>query len=77
MRNFLIKKPVKFKCKQDCHPKRGFINWWESMGYHKSKSAKRHQLKKELLLEYNIDTSAEYPIKGKDIVRYSFEKKRI
>lgn len=70
MKNFLIKKPVKFKCKQDCHPKKGFINWWEDLGYYKSKSAKRHQLKKELLLEYNTDTSAQHPtFEGDDIVR--------
>ena len=29
------------------------------------------------IIEYNTDTSAEHPIKGDDIVRYSFEKKRI
>ena len=28
-------------------------------------------------IEYNTDTSAEYPIKDNDIVRYSSEKKRI
>lgn len=61
MKNFLIKKSVKFYCKQDCHPKKGFRNWWEDLGYFKSKSAKRHQLKKETLLEYNIDTSAGHP----------------
>ena len=77
MRNFLIKKPVKFKYKQDCHPKKGFVNWWEYMGYYKSKSAKRQQFKKETLLEYNTDTSAGLPIKEDDIVRYSFEKRRV
>lgn len=28
-------------------------------------------------LEYNTDTSAEHPKKDEDIVRYSFEKRRI
>ena len=60
MKNYLIKKPVKFKCKQDCHPKKGFVNWWETLGYYKSKSAKRLQLKREIILEYNIDTSARH-----------------
>ena len=68
MKNFLIKNPVKFQCKQDCNPKKGFINWWEDLGYYKSKSAKRHQLKKELLLEYNTDTSALH-YQNDDIVR--------
>lgn len=68
MKNFLIKNPVKFQYKQDCHPKKGFINWWEDLGYYKSKSAKRHQLKKELLLEYNTDTSALH-YQNDDIVR--------
>lgn len=61
MKNFLIKKPVKFYCKRDCHPKKEFGNWWEDLGYFKSKSAKRQQLKKKALLEYNTDTSAEHP----------------
>ena len=70
MRNFLIKKPVKFKYKRDCHPEKGFVNWWEYMGYYKSKSAKRQQLKKETLLEYNTDTSAQLlRNKDEDIVR--------
>lgn len=28
-------------------------------------------------LEYNIDTSAGHPVKDDDIVRYSFEKRRV
>jgi hypothetical protein len=32
----------------------------------------------QILKEYNIDTSAGYPInEGSDIVRYSFEKRRV
>lgn len=58
MKNFLIKRAIKFRYKQDCHPKKGYINWWEDLGYYKSKSAKRLQLKRDLLLEYNSDTSA-------------------
>jgi hypothetical protein len=65
MKNFLIKKPVKFKDKQDCHPKSRLINWWEDLGFHKSKSAKRLQLKRETLLEYNTDTSARHSIRMK------------
>lgn len=32
---------------------------------------------KILTIEYNTDTSAEHPVKGEDIVRYSFEKRRV
>ena len=60
MKNFLIKKPVKFSCKRDAHLNKQQANWWEDMGYYKSKSAKRHELNKELLLEYNTDTSARH-----------------
>lgn len=65
MKNYLIKGPVKFNCKQDCHPIKGFINWWEDLGFHKSKSARRHQLKREMIkeVEYNTDTSAGHPKK--------------
>lgn len=51
MKDFCIKGPVKFACKRDAHPRKGWANWWEDMGYHKSKSAKRKQLKKEMYHE--------------------------
>lgn len=69
MKNFLIKRAVKFRYKQDCHPKKGFGNWWEDLGFYKSKSAKRLQLKRELLSEYNTNTSALPSNAGEDIVR--------
>ena len=70
MKNFLIKRAVKFRYKQDCHPKKGYGNWWEDLGFYKSKSAKRLQLKRELLSEYNTDTSAQLlRNKDEDIVR--------
>lgn len=58
MKNFLIKGAVRFPCKTDCHPQKGYINWWESLGYYKSKSAKRRAFKRDFMLEYNIDTNA-------------------
>ena len=46
MKNFLIKKPCKFRCKHDIHPKKlKSENWWECLGFFKSKSAKRQSLK--------------------------------
>ena len=32
---------------------------------------------KRTILEYNTDTSAGHPVKDDDIVRYSFEKRRV
>lgn len=34
MKNFLIKKPCKFRCKHDIHPKKiKSENWWECLGF--------------------------------------------
>lgn len=30
-----------------------------------------------IIIEYNINTSAGHPVKDDDIVRYSFEKRRV
>lgn len=55
MKSFLIKQPVRFLGKTDCHPSKGFINWWEDMGRFKSKTAKRMRLNRELLNELNYE----------------------
>ena len=49
MKNFLIKKPCKFRCKHDIHPKKlKSENWWECLAFFKSKSAKRQSLKNDM-----------------------------
>lgn len=49
MKNFLIKKPCKFSSKHDIHPKKlTSENWWECLGFFKSKSAKRQSLKNDM-----------------------------
>lgn len=49
MKNFLIKKPCKFRCKHDIHPKKlKSENWWECLSFFKSKSAKRQSLKNDM-----------------------------
>lgn len=52
MKNFLIKKPCKFRCKHDIHPKKlKSENWWRCLGFFKSKSAKRQSLKNDMKYE--------------------------
>lgn len=48
MKDFTMKGPVRFACKRDAHPRKGQMNWWEDMGYYKSKTAKRQKLKKDI-----------------------------
>ena len=43
------RKPIKFPGKIDHHPKKGFVNWWESEPCHgENKKAERQQSKLEI-----------------------------
>lgn len=42
-------KPSRFPSKTDCHPGKGFKNWWEGeMGNDENKTADRRQGKREI-----------------------------
>ena len=51
-------KPVHFPGKTDCHPRKGFVNWWENeMAYH-GKAIERRYVRKEIqngILEFIED----------------------
>ena len=42
------RKIVKFPCKRDVHPKKGWINWWESIGDYISRNTRKQKLRKEI-----------------------------
>lgn len=41
-------KTVHFPCKTDCHPKRGWINWWEDIADYFCRTTMKRAWKKEL-----------------------------
>ena len=50
------RKPIKFPGKEDCHPPKGHVNWWEYEIETESKKAERQNKKKEIkkeLQDYN------------------------
>ncbi len=40
-------KTVRFPGKTDCHPKKGWHNWWETITDYISRSSMKQKLKKE------------------------------
>lgn len=42
------RKKVRFPCKRDVHPKKGWINWWESITECISRNTRKLKLKKEI-----------------------------
>lgn len=49
----LGQKPVRFPCKIDVHPKKGYVNWWEATGGNdENKTAARREGKEEVLQEF-------------------------
>lgn len=42
------RKTVKFPEKQDIHPKKGWINWWEDIAGLISRNTRKQKLKKEI-----------------------------
>lgn len=41
-------RPVRFPGKTDCHPPRGYVNWWEKEMNQPSKKRARQQARKAL-----------------------------
>ena len=48
MKPYGREKKVRFQSKTDCHPKKGFINWWEDIARFLSRSRMKQINKKEL-----------------------------
>jgi len=46
-------RPLRFPGKTDCHPGKGFVNWWENQGERENKKAERQAAKREI--EEEID----------------------
>lgn len=44
----LGRKPQRFPGKVDCHPRKGFENWWEAEGCEANKTAEKQKAKKEI-----------------------------
>ena len=42
------RKVVKFPCKRDVHPQKGWINWWEGMADLMCRSTRKLRLRKEI-----------------------------
>jgi hypothetical protein len=42
------RKPVRFPRKEDCHPPKGHVNWWEAEIETANKAAERDKAKKEI-----------------------------
>ena len=53
-------RPVRFPCKTDCHPGKGFDNWWEVDCSQPSNKRARFEAKKQLIKELEEDVSLEY-----------------
>jgi hypothetical protein len=41
-------KSVKFPGKTDCHPRKGYVNWWETITRYISRNNMKQKLKKDL-----------------------------
>ena len=53
MKPYGREKTVRFDCKQDCHPPRGWHNWWETITDCLSRSAMKQKVKKEIDKDLN------------------------
>lgn len=41
-------KNVRFPGKTDCHPRKGYVNWWETITRYISRNNMKQKLKKDL-----------------------------
>lgn len=48
MKPYGLGKTVKFPGKKDCHPKKGFVNWWEKIVEPKARKTIKQEIKKEI-----------------------------
>ena len=49
-------KNVRFPGKTDCHPKKGFVNWWETITDVFCRKTMKQKLKKDIFEEALLDT---------------------
>ena len=42
------RKTVKFPAKRDIHPKKGWVNWWETIADYISRNTRKQKLRKEI-----------------------------
>lgn len=48
MKPYGREKKVVFPGKMDCHPGKGYVNWWEKIADYLSRGAMKQKLKKEI-----------------------------
>ena len=51
------RKYYKFPSKTDCHPKKGYINWWEDVTDCIARNVRKLMIKKEIENETNRETN--------------------
>lgn len=44
-------KPIRFPGKTDCHPKKGWKNWWACLGFKSTRSSRKQKLKGYIIKE--------------------------
>ena len=42
------RKMIKFPNKRDVHPKKGWVNWWETIANYVSRNTRKQKLRKEI-----------------------------
>lgn len=47
------RKPYRFPGKKDCHPPKGYVNWWEKEGPDANKTAAKREAEAEIQEELN------------------------
>lgn len=51
----LGRRPCRFPSKTDCHPPKGYVNWWEAeMGNDENKPAERQAARREIAREIDL-----------------------
>ena len=54
MKPYYRGKPIRFPNKRDCHPKKGFINWWEDISEWLSRRTIKQRIKKDIDYEDTV-----------------------
>jgi len=48
MKPYGREKTVRFSCKQDCHPPKGWHNWWETIVDNLTRTEMKRRIRKEI-----------------------------
>ena len=48
MKPYGREKKVRFSCKQDCHPPKGWHNWWEDLAECLSRTSMKQAVRKQI-----------------------------